>query len=100
MKWQSALAIYALFWVMSAFVVMPFGVRTHDEAGAPKIPGQADSAPYDFQPKRIIGWTTLVSGILFALFMLNWTYSWVTPAKLDIFTPADIRAGEQKEAGR
>ncbi|MES2289410.1 MAG: DUF1467 family protein [Pseudomonadota bacterium] len=100
MKWQSALAIYALFWVMSAFVVMPFGVRTHDEAGAPKIPGQADSAPHNFRPWRIVGWTTLVSTALFTLFLLNWNYSWVTPAKLDIFTPADIRAGEQKEAGR
>ena len=38
MKIQSAIAIYALFWVMSAFVVMPFGVRTHDEAGAAKVP--------------------------------------------------------------
>ena len=44
MKWTSVLAIYALFWVMSAFILLPFGVRTHDEAGIPKVPGQADSA--------------------------------------------------------
>ena len=33
MKLTSIIAIYALFWVMSAFMVLPFGVRTHDEAG-------------------------------------------------------------------
>ena len=33
MKWTSILAIYALFWVMCAFLLLPFGVKTHDEAG-------------------------------------------------------------------
>ena len=42
-----------LFWVMSAFLVLPFGVRTHDEAGIAKVPGQADSAPANFRPRRI-----------------------------------------------
>ena len=53
MNWTSIIAIYALFWVLSAFFVLPFGVRTHDEAGIAKIPGQADSAPADFRPGRI-----------------------------------------------
>ena len=91
MKLQSAIAIYFLFWVMSAFVVMPFGVRTHDEAGAAKVPGQADSAPYDFRPWRIVRRTTIVATLLFALFLANFHYGWVTPAKLDIFTPSDLR---------
>jgi phosphatidylinositol glycan class B len=29
MRWTSILAIYSLFWVLSAFLVLPFGVRTH-----------------------------------------------------------------------
>jgi predicted secreted protein len=91
MKWQSALAIYALFWVMSAFVVMPFGVRTHDEAGAPKVPGQADSAPFDFQPWRIVRRTTIVATIVFAVFLANYIYGWVTPQMLDVFTPKELR---------
>ena len=45
MQWTSVLAIYALLWVMCAFVMLPFGMRTHEEAGLEKIPGQADSAP-------------------------------------------------------
>ncbi len=91
MKLQSAIAIYILFWVMSAFVVLPFGVRTHDEAGAAKIPGQADSAPHEFRPWRIVARTTLVATAAFALFLLNWSYGWITPASLDVFTPKALR---------
>jgi predicted secreted protein len=91
MKIQSAIAIYFLFWVMSAFVVMPFGVRTHDEAGAEKVPGQAESAPYNFQPWKIVRRTTVVASILFAIFLLNFSYGWVTPQSLDVFTPKDMR---------
>ncbi len=36
MNWTSIIAIYALFWVMTAFVVLPIGVRTHDELGSGK----------------------------------------------------------------
>ncbi len=91
MKIQSAIAIYFLFWVMSAFVVMPFGVRTHDEVGAAKIPGQADSAPFNFRPWLIVRRTTIVASILFVLFLLNFNYGWVTPQSLDIFTPRALR---------
>ena len=45
MQWTSVLAIYFLFFVFSAFILLPFGVRTHDEAGLEMVPGQADSAP-------------------------------------------------------
>jgi predicted secreted protein len=90
-KIQSAIAIYALFWVMSAFVVMPFGVRTHDEAGVAKVPGQADSAPYNFSPWRIVKRTSIVATAAFALFLLNYNFGWVTPEKLDVFTPRELR---------
>ena len=91
MQIQSAMAIFALFWVLTAFVVIPFGVRTHDEEGEAKVPGQAESAPHDFRPWRIAGRTTLIAGLLFALFLANFTYGWVTPASLDIFTPEAFR---------
>ena len=91
MKWQSAVAIFALFWVLSAFVVMPFGIRTHDEAGADKVAGQADSAPHEWRPWRVVARTTAVAGILFALFLGNFIYGWITPASLDIFTPEAFR---------
>jgi predicted secreted protein len=68
MKWTSALAIYLLFWVMSAFVVMPFGIRNAYEADEPLVPGQADGAPANFNPKLILIRTTIVATILFGAY--------------------------------
>lgn len=85
MKWTSALAIYLLFWVMCAFVVLPFGVKTHDEAGVPKTPGQADSAPANFRPGRVALWTTALSMAFFALFYANYVNGWVGAEAFDLF---------------
>ena len=93
MKWTSIVAIFALFWVLSAFLVMPFGVRTHDEAGIAKIPGQADSAPANFRASRIVLRATILSVILFGIYYLNYINGWVAVADLNPFTlPADIAA--------
>ena len=51
MRWTSILALYFLVWVISAFAVLPFGIKTHEEAGHEKIPGQADSAPANFRAR-------------------------------------------------
>lgn len=83
MSWTSIIAIYGLFWVLSAFFVLPFGVRTHDEAGLEKIPGQADSAPAHFDARRIVKRITAVSLVLFGLFYLNYVNGWITPQDLD-----------------
>jgi predicted secreted protein len=85
MRWQSALAIYLLFWVLSAFLVLPFGMRTAEEAGHAAVPGQAESAPAQFAPARIALRTTLVSILLFGAFFLNYRYGWVTAESLDFF---------------
>lgn len=83
MRWQSALAIYFLFWTFSVFLVLPFGVRTAHEAGAELVPGQAESAPHSFSAVKIAVRTTIVSAILFGIFFLNYVYGWVTPDMLD-----------------
>ena len=85
MRWTSILAIYALFWVMSAFLLLPFGIRTHDEAGIDKIPGQADSAPANFQPRRIALRATVLAAVLFGLFYANYVNQWVVPDDLNVF---------------
>jgi predicted secreted protein len=77
LQWTSILAIYALIWVMSAFILLPFGVRTHDEAGVEKTSGQADSAPHDFRPGRLAIRATLLAAVLCALFVANYVYGWV-----------------------
>jgi predicted secreted protein len=84
MRWQSGLAIYFLFWFLCIFFVLPFHARTSDEVGGAKVPGQADSAPHRFPVWRVIGWTTLVASALFALFVANYIYGWVTAEMLDL----------------
>ena len=83
MKWTSALAIYVLFWAFSAFVVLPFGVRSHHETGDPLVPGQADGAPANFSGRRLLIRTTIVATVLFALYYANYVAGWITPEALD-----------------
>ena len=83
MKIGSALAIYTLFWVMSLFLVLPFGVRTDEEAGVERSPGHAESAPYRFSFGRAALRATLLSAILFGLFYVNYVYGWVGTGMLD-----------------
>jgi predicted secreted protein len=85
MRWTSMLAIYVLFWVLSAFLVFPFHVKTTEEAGGERVPGQADSAPHEHRPVAIGLWTTLVATTLFVLFCLNYRYGWVGAETLDLF---------------
>jgi predicted secreted protein len=79
----SIFMIYILFWVLSAFLVLPFGVRTHEELGLEKVPGQADSAPGNFRPGLIILRTTILSAVLFGLFYANYTYGWIDRHSFD-----------------
>ena len=58
MQIGSIIAIYFLFFSASAFVLLPFGVKTDEEVGAEKVPGQADSAPAcnAIPPSALSGW--------------------------------------------
>lgn len=85
MNWTSIVAIYALFWVMCAFLLLPFGVKTHDEAGVAKTPGQADSAPANFRPGRIAVRATVLAAVVCALYVANYSYGWLTPDDLNVF---------------
>ena len=85
MAFSSIIAIYILFFAFSAFLLLPFGVRTDEEAGTPRVPGQADSAPHRFDLKRHLLKAALVGALLFALYSANWTYGWITPDDLDFY---------------
>ena len=87
MQWTSVLAIYVLFWVMSAFVMLPFGVRTSDEMGEAKIPGQADSAPANFRPWRVVGRALILAALLTSLYVANYVEGWITAEDLQLFQP-------------
>lgn len=92
MQWTSFLAIYALFWVLSAFLVMPFGLRTPDEVDGHRIEtGHADSAPVNFRPGRIAVRATILALVLMGLFTLNYIYGWVDVGDLNLFHPPKIK---------
>jgi len=83
-RWISILAIYTLFWTLAAFLVMPFGVRTPDEVGAEKVPGQADSAPVNFNPRKVAARATVLSLVSFVLYYQNYIHRWITIEDLDL----------------
>jgi predicted secreted protein len=84
MKITSIIAIYAMFWVLSAFLVMPFGIRTNEEAGEATIKGQAHGAPANFQPRKIARRATILAALLFGLYYANYVNGWVGPQDLDL----------------
>jgi predicted secreted protein len=87
MNWTSSLAIYLLFWVMSAFFVMPFGYRAASEGDEPLVPGQVHSAPANFKPGLILIRITIVATIAFSLFYANYVQGWITTDLFDFVQP-------------
>ena len=85
MKWTSVSAIYFLFFVASAFVLLPFGVKTHEEVGAEKVPGQAESAPHRFQLGRHLLRAALLGAVLTALYYANYVNGWISADDLDFY---------------
>ena len=87
MAFTSILAIYFLFFAFSAFILLPFGVKTDEEIGNPKQPGHAESAPHRFDLKRHLIKAAIVGAILFTIYYANWTYGWLRPDALDFYNP-------------
>ena len=85
MKFGSILAIYFLFWAASAFFLLPFGVRTDEEVGAEKIPGQADSAPHRFDIANHVYKATILATVLFLIYYANWYFGWISVEDLDFY---------------
>jgi predicted secreted protein len=85
MKWTSVSAIFFLFFVASAFVLLPFGVKTHEDVGIEKVPGQADSAPHDFDLKRHLLRAALLGAILTAAYYVNYVNGWISANDLDFY---------------
>ncbi len=85
MQWTSMVAIYGLFWVLSAFLVMPFGLRTPDEVDGYRVAkGHATSAPVNFRPKRIAKRATVLAVVLFGLYYANYAEQWITVDQLNL----------------
>ena len=86
MRWTSIVAIYFLFLIASAFVMLPFAIgKTDEEAGAELVPGQARSAPHRFNFGRHMVRAAMLAVVLVTLFDLNYIYGWITTDDLDLY---------------
>ena len=83
MRWTSLAAIFVLFWAISLFLVLPWGVRTSEEEGVKPLPGHAESAPHMFKAKQVALRTTILAAILCGLYYANYVFSWITVADID-----------------
>jgi len=61
---STAIAIYFLIWWVVLFTVLPWGVRSQGEEGAP---GTDPGAPAIPNLRRKLIWTTVVSAVVFAV---------------------------------
>jgi predicted secreted protein len=85
MRWTSIVAIYFLFLVASAFILLPFGVKTDEEVGNELVPGQARSAPHRFDFGKHLLKAAALAAVLVILYDLNYIYGWITPDDLDLY---------------
>ena len=66
---STAIAIYFLIWWVVLFTVLPWGIRSQGEEGAP---GTDPGAPVMARMGYKLLWTTLISGVVFGIGM--WAY--------------------------
>lgn len=66
MSWLSWLAIYFIVWWVVLFAVLPFGVRSQEEAGDTIEPGSMPGAPSQPMMLRKALATTVVAAVICA----------------------------------
>jgi predicted secreted protein len=60
-------------------------VKTHEEVGAERVPGQADSAPHQFDLPRHLTRAAAIAALLTALYVANYIYGWIGVDALDFY---------------
>jgi predicted secreted protein len=61
-----SIAVYFTIWWIVLFAVLPFGVKSPDDAGLALPPGVDAGAPVAPMLARKALWTTIISALLFA----------------------------------
>ena len=72
----TAIAIYFLIWWIMLFAVLPWGVRAQGDEGA--APGTDPGAPTVPRLKAKLIWTTIVSGVVWAVCAVLYSKGLVT----------------------
>ena len=87
MNLATAAAVYFLIWWITLFAVLPWGVRSQQEAGD-RVPGTDPGAPTAPMLGRKMIWTTVVASALFCAFYAAVAMGLVTFAGLPtLITP-------------
>jgi predicted secreted protein len=73
MAFGTGFAVYFIIWWLMLFVVLPFGHRSQDDENN-VTPGTVSSAPANFSFGKVILRTTLVSGVVFGIYLLLTIY--------------------------
>ena len=81
MSLTTGIAIYFVLWWIVLFAVLPWGIRSQEESGA-VVPGTDPGAPTLPMLWRKLVWTTVASGVIFALCAVLYRYDIVTLDKL------------------
>ena len=70
MELFTGIMLFAIIWWLVLFTVLPFGVRTAEEAEVELEPGQATSAPV--RPRLLLKMvvTTAITGVIYGLIWL------------------------------
>jgi predicted secreted protein len=77
MSVTTAIAIYFLIWWLTLFAVLPFGVRSQHEDGD-MVPGSDPGAPIVPRLLWKLFWTTIVSGVIFAILYVVYVNKLIT----------------------
>ena len=82
MSIPTAIAIYFLIWWLMLFAVLPFGVRSQEETraggGEGIVPGTDPGAPAIPRLWWKLLWTTVLSGVVFAILYVVYIHKLVT----------------------
>jgi predicted secreted protein len=77
MQLATAIAIYFIIWWVVLFMVLPWGVRSQEEGGD-VVSGSDPGAPVIPRLWWKLIWTTVVSGVVFAICVVVYVNRWVT----------------------
>lgn len=88
MSYVFAFAVYFIIWWTTLFAVLPFGVRSQEEAGE-VVPGTPEGAPARPRLLWLFGVNTLVATVVFAIVLSAYVYQWIPldrimPGKLGV----------------
>lgn len=66
----SHVVVYIIAWWLILFMLLPVGVKTHDESGEEKPEGAADSAPVNPGIKWKMAVATILAFVAWGIFLL------------------------------